>query len=44
MVQIRITHGGVFAHHVHAAHFVRIAVISQRLVHDFHNGVAGLTV
>ena len=44
MVQIWIAHGGVFAHDIHAANFVRICVIGQGLVHDFHHGIAGLLV
>ena len=44
MVQIRVAHGGVFAHDVHAPNFVRIGVIGQGLVHDFNHGVARLAV
>ena len=44
MVQVRIAHGGVFAHHVHAANLVRVAVVGQRLVHDLDHGVARLVV
>jgi hypothetical protein len=44
MVQVGVTHGGVLAHDVHAPHLVRVAVIGQGLVHDFHHGVARLGV
>ncbi len=44
MVQVGVAHGRVFAHDVHAAHLVRIAVGGKRLVHDFDHGVAGLVV
>ena len=44
MVQIGVAHGGVLTHDVHAANFVRIGILGQRLVHDFNHGVAGLLV
>ncbi|MEY4234743.1 MAG: hypothetical protein RLZZ454_1, partial [Pseudomonadota bacterium] len=44
MVQVGVTHRGVFAHDVHAANLVRITVRGQCLVHDFHHGVAGLVI
>ena len=44
MVQVGVAHGRVFAHDVHAAHLMRIAVRCQRFVHDLDYGVAGLIV
>ena len=44
MVQVRVAHGRVFAHDVHAANLVRVAVIGQRFVHDLDHGVARLVV
>ena len=44
MVQVGVTHRGVFAHDVHAANLVRITVRCQCFVHDFHHGVAGLVI
>ena len=44
VVQVRVAHGRVLAHDVHAAHLVRIGVRGQSLVHDFDHGVAGLVV
>ena len=44
MVQVGVTHGRVFAHDVHAMHLVRVAVVHQCLVHDFHHGIAGLVI
>ena len=44
MVQVRVTHGRVFAHDVHASHLVRIAVRRQGLLHDFDHGVTRVFV
>ncbi len=44
VVQVRVAHGRVLAHDVHAADLVRVAVGRQRLVHDLDDGVAGLLV
>ena len=44
MVQIRIAHGRVLAHDVHAPDLVRITVVGQRLVQDLDHGIAGLIV
>ena len=44
VVQVRVAHGRVLAHDVHAAHLVRIGVRRQGLVHDLNYGVAGLIV
>ena len=44
VVQIGVTHGGVFSHDVHAANLVRIGVIGQGLVHDLYHGVTRLLV
>ena len=44
MVQIRVTHRGVFTHNVHATHLVWVTVRRKCLVHDFHHRVARLVV
>ena len=44
VVQVRVTHGRVFAHDVHAANLVRVAVGGQRLVHDLDHGVTGFLI
>ncbi len=44
VVQVGVAHGRVFAHDVHAAHLVRVALGRQRLVHDFNDGVTGFFV
>ena len=44
MVQIRVTHRGVFAHDVHATNLVWIGIVRQDLAHDFHHRVAGLVI
>ena len=44
VIQVRVAHGGVFPHDVHAANLVRIAVLGQRFTHDFDHGVARLVV
>lgn len=44
VVEVGVTHGGVFAHDVHATNLVRVGLIGQYLAHDFHHGVAGLVV
>ena len=44
VVEVGVAHGGVFAHDVHAAHLMGVALGRQDLVHDFHHGVARLSV
>ena len=44
MIEVGVAHGGVFPHDVHAANLVRIAVLGQRFVHDFHHGIARLVI
>ena len=44
MVQIRIAHGRVLTHDVHAAHLVRIVLTHQHLAHDFDHRVAVLLI